>query len=224
VTASEKIRRINNIFRDATPRQETSLVRINERLDRSLKPRGESLSDALHDAVLKRDGAKLGGVVGPLNFWKKDKEGTVNSRKVHRSIVEGLEKGQNVRGDRVPKGGEKGRAKAVGPGAGHFVHAQEGILDLLRRERGTKMARQGGNSIEGTDVEAPSCGCNSTQETGIKVFQDRRFSKVVRDLNIIHEERGDGVPSHPAGGRGVKKLCVLISLQGVSNFGPGLPI
>jgi hypothetical protein len=47
---------------------------------------------------------------------------------------------------------------------------------------------------------------------------------VIRDFHIIHEERGDRVATHPAGGRGVKEFSVLIPFQSISNFGPGLPI
>jgi hypothetical protein len=41
---------------------------------------------------------------------------------------------------------------------------------------------------------------------------------VIRDFHIIHEERGDRVATHPAGGRGVKEFSVLIPFQSISNL------
>jgi hypothetical protein len=78
VAAPDEVGSIDNVFRDSTAREETSLVSIHKRVDGRLEASSKHFGDRLHDAVLERYGPKKRGVVCGIRFREKDKEGPVD--------------------------------------------------------------------------------------------------------------------------------------------------
>jgi hypothetical protein len=82
VAATKEVSRINNVLRNASPREETSLVSVDKRVNGGLQSSSKDFCDRFHDAVLERNRAKLGRMVGRVSFWEKDEEGPINTGKI----------------------------------------------------------------------------------------------------------------------------------------------
>jgi hypothetical protein len=97
VAASQEIRDIDDVFRDATTREEPSLVSVDEGMDSPLEPRGDDFGNSLHDVVREGDRPELRGVGGRFNFREEDQERAVDAAEVNGFIVEGRKRIQNVK-------------------------------------------------------------------------------------------------------------------------------
>jgi hypothetical protein len=89
VAATKEVSRVNNVLRNASPREETSLVSVDKRVNGGLQASSKDFRDRLHDAVLERDRTELGRMVGRVSFWEKDEEGPINTGKIQGTTVEG---------------------------------------------------------------------------------------------------------------------------------------
>jgi hypothetical protein len=68
VANPKQVHGVNNVLRDAPPREETRLVRVHEGVNGKLEPSRKDFSDSFHDTVLEGDGTKLGWVAGRLSL------------------------------------------------------------------------------------------------------------------------------------------------------------
>jgi hypothetical protein len=163
MAATKEVSRVDNVFRDASPREETRLVGIDERVNGGLQASSKDFRDRLHDAVLERDRTELGRVVSRVSFWEKDEEGPINTGKIQGTTVEGGKNLINIRGNKIPESGEKRWTKTVWPRARAFVHECKGASDFLVGERGAKAIGQGGKvGIELREVDTPGARRDGT--------------------------------------------------------------
>jgi hypothetical protein len=138
VAAMKEVSRVNNVFQNASPREETHLVSVDKRVNGGLQASSKDFRDRLHDAVLERDRAELGRMVGRVSFWEKDEEGPINTGEIQGTTIEGGKNLIYIRGNKIPESGEKRWTKAVQPRARAFVHKRKGTSDLIVGERGAK--------------------------------------------------------------------------------------
>jgi hypothetical protein len=72
--------------------------------------------------------------------------------------------------------------------------------------------------------EVPRAGIDGPKEAREKTLEDVRFVVVGGARNPIHNKSGDGVAAHAAGGGGVEKFCILVTLESELDFGPNFPV
>ena len=80
MAAADQVSSIDDVFRDPPSLKKTSLVHIHEGVEVMLKPRGQDLSDSLHEAALARDRPEVRGGGGRIDFREKNKEGPIDAR------------------------------------------------------------------------------------------------------------------------------------------------
>jgi hypothetical protein len=145
VAAAKEVGRVDNVFRDTSPREETDLVGVHQRVDSSLEASSEHFGNSFHNVVLQGDCTEEGGVIGGIRFWEENKKRSVDPSEVNVSRKKGVEDRKNVISEEVPKGREESQTKAVRTRAGELVHIAEGFADLVPGERSTKtVLEQGG--------------------------------------------------------------------------------
>jgi hypothetical protein len=109
-----------------------------------LEASSEHFGDSFHNAVLQRDWAKEGRVVGGICFWEENEKGSVDPSEVHVPSKKGVENRKDVISEEVPKGREESRTEAVRPRTGELVHIAEGFADLISGKRSTEAAMERG--------------------------------------------------------------------------------
>jgi hypothetical protein len=144
VAAAEEVSRVDDVFRNATPRKETSLVSVHQGVDSGLEPSSEDFGNSFHDTILQRDWTEEGGVIGGIRFREENEKGSVDLGKVNIPSKEGVKNRKDIISEKVPKGHEESRTKAVWPRAGNLVHIAKGIADLIPGKRGTEAAMERG--------------------------------------------------------------------------------
>jgi hypothetical protein len=225
VAASQEVRSVDNVFRNATTSEEPSLVSADKGMDSPLKPVRKDFGNTFHDAVLEGDRSKLRRVGGRFSLGQEDQEGTVNAAEINGFVVEGRKHIQNIPQDQVPEGGEKGGAKAIRPRARKLVHGSEGKLDLRRCEGGAVTRSKGSRSrVEGGKFEGPGNGSNRPQKVGEKVLQGIGFVLVFCNVNPFNRKGRDSVAAKSTGRGRMEKLGVFISFKDIANFSPGPPV
>jgi hypothetical protein len=112
---------------------------------------------------LEGDRAKKGRVICTVDFWEEGEEGSVYAGEVDVALVEGVKDSKNIRGYRIPKGGEKGGTKTITTWTRQPVHGEEGQLNLIAGKRGAEGHKKRGTcGIERPKVETPGGRANGT--------------------------------------------------------------
>jgi hypothetical protein len=71
VASLDNVSHVDEVFSDRTPRDEASLVRVNQG-DEVLEAKSETFGVDLEAAVMKGDGAKVPGLVSTILLRQKD--------------------------------------------------------------------------------------------------------------------------------------------------------
>jgi hypothetical protein len=79
---------IDEVFRNGAPRDETSLVRVNQVWDKLPEAQGEAFGVNLEATVLEGDGSEVLWFVCTGLFWKQDNIGLIYGAEVCRKGVE----------------------------------------------------------------------------------------------------------------------------------------
>jgi hypothetical protein len=144
VAAAEQVSRVDDVFRDTSPRKETSLVGVHQGVDGGLEASSQHLGNSFHNAVLERDWVKEGRVVGGVRFREENEKGSVDPSEVDVPSKKGVENRKDVISEEVPKGREESRTEAVRPRTRELVHIAEGSADLVSSERSAEAAMERG--------------------------------------------------------------------------------
>ena len=225
VTTADKVGGVNDIFRDPTTFEETSLISLDEGVDVSLQPGCENFGDSLHEIVLEGDRAEVGGGGGRINLRKEDEEGSVDAREVNRVVEKVLENQVDVIPDKVPEIDKESRAETIRSWARVAVHVMKTRFDfLIRKGGGEGRARIGSSLVEVTQVEVPGARVDGSKEFGVQGVKGCSLGSVVRDRDPINMEDRDGIASEAGRSGGMEESGVFIPLQGKADFCPSFPV
>lgn len=98
----ERDRKRARVFRDASPPQEASLLRVHQERNERLQACHHHTRQHLRWAVLQRYRAEAGRRGRGVHFGQKGDEGPVDAGQVSAVVVEALSKGHAVRSELAP--------------------------------------------------------------------------------------------------------------------------
>jgi hypothetical protein len=106
-----------------------------------------------------------------------------------------------------------------------FVHEGESTANLIRREGGTEVPRQGAVVwVKNIDISAPEAWGDRAEKPRVEGSEDASFFAMRGVGNAIDNERRDCIAAKTVGSGGMEKLHVLVSLQGKLNLCPHSPV
>ena len=135
MAAVENVRSEDKVLSYTSPGDESSLIRINNGSNGSLKSVSEKSRDSLYRTILKGNGSEGIGSPSTVILRKKHHIRSVNATQVNIKSVKKVKKIYHFMLDEVPEFLVESRTKTVWSRAGEFIHTKNRLSDFRGRER-----------------------------------------------------------------------------------------